>query len=98
MSGKEEAEQPQQFDLTALDIDQILGLFIGILVAKAWQYMGLRLAPGKKDVEKDMVRAAMAIDCVSFMADKIIPSLPDTEASNLRAVITDLKINYAKNA
>ncbi len=44
-------DSPQPLDLTALDIDQLLGLFIGILSAKTWQYMGLRLTPGKEEAE-----------------------------------------------
>lgn len=99
MSEKDQgAEQPEAFDLTALEIDQILGLFIGILSAKAWQYMGLQVAPGRKAAEKDMARAAVAIDCISYMADKLVPLIPESEAGRLRAMITDLKINYARNA
>ena len=90
--------KPQAVDLTALDIDQLLSLFIAILAAKAWQYMGVRLAPGKKEAEKDMTKAAAAIDCAALLADRLAPSLPEAEARRLRAMITDLQINYAKNA
>lgn len=81
-----------------MELDQLLGLFIGILSSKAWQYMGIRLAPGKEDAEKDMVKAAAAIDCVAFLAEKIAPGLPAEEAGRLRAIVTDLQINYAKKA
>jgi len=49
--SQEDQKADQAVDLTALDIDQLLGLFIGILAAKAWQYMGYRLDPGKKEIE-----------------------------------------------
>jgi len=94
----QKAEQPQAFDLAALDIEQLLSLFIGILAAKAWQYMGLRVAPGKKEVEKDMARAATTIDCIASLADRLATRLPEAEAGRLRSLITDLQINYAKNA
>jgi len=96
MTEERDEEQPQTFDLTALDLDQILGLFAGILATKAWQYMGYRLAPGKEDVERDLAKATAAIDCVSFLVDRLAPSLPEAEAGRLRAMVADLQINYAK--
>ena len=95
---EENDEGPQAVDLTALEFDQLLGLFLGILSAKAWQYMGVRLTPGKGEAEKDMVKAAAAIDCVAFLADKVAPGLPAEEAGRLRSIVADLQINYAKKA
>lgn len=92
----EKEEVGQQLDLTSLDLDQILGLFVGILSAKAWQYMGYRLQPGKEEAEKDLVKASASIDCVAFLVEKLATSLPGAEADRLRAMVTDLQINYAK--
>jgi hypothetical protein len=94
----DEAGGPQAVDLTAFELDQLLGLFIGLLSAKAWQYMGVRLAPGKEDVEKDLAKAATAIDCVAYMTEKIASSIPEEEASRLRAMVADLQINFARQA
>ena len=88
----------QPLDLTALDLDQLLGLFMGILSAKAWQYMGLRLPPGKEEVEKDLVKAAAAIDCISVMVDKLAPRLPEEELSAMRSLVADLQLNYARQS
>lgn len=98
MSEEKNEEAPQPVDLTVLELDQLLGLFLGILSAKAWQYMGIRLAPGKKETEKDMTKAAAAIDCVAFITEKLAPSLPADEVGRLRAMVADLQINYAKKA
>jgi len=95
---KEESEEPKAVDLAALELDQLLGLFVGLLAAKAWQYMGVRLTPGKEEAEKDMEKAAAAIDSVAYLAEKVAPSLPAAEAVRLRAMVTDLQINYAKKA
>ena len=89
-------DSPPLLDLTALDIDQLLGLFIGILSAKTWQYMGLRLTPGKEEAEKDLAKAAAAIDCITVMVDKLAPRLPEEELTSLRALVADLQINYAR--
>ncbi|MBS7651799.1 MAG: DUF1844 domain-containing protein [Candidatus Bathyarchaeia archaeon] len=95
---REGKEERPLIDLSALDIDQLLSILIGILAAKAWQYMGLRLIPGKEEIEKDMRKAALAIDCAAFMAERLAPRLPESEARRLKAMITDLQINYARNA
>jgi hypothetical protein len=92
----EEKERSQAVDLTALEIDQLIGLFIGILSAKAWQYMGIRLTPGKSEAENDMGKASMAIDCVVFLTEKIAPNLSAEEARRLRDIVADLQINYVK--
>lgn len=90
--------EPQPVDLTAFELEQLLGLFVGVLAAKAWQYMGLRLTPGKEEADKDLVKASSAIDCVSFMVERLAPSLPEGEAASLRAVVADLQINFAKQS
>ncbi len=94
----EEGEERVQIDISSLEIEELLSIFIGILANKAWQYMGLRLIPGRGELEKDMGKAALAIDCAAFMADRLSPRLPETEARRMKAMITDLQINYAKNA
>jgi hypothetical protein len=97
MSGKDqEPNGPQAVDLTALELDQLLSLFIGMLSAKAWQYMGIRLKPGKKETEKDLAKASATIDCVSYLVEKAIPYILEEEASKLRALVTDLQINFAR--
>jgi hypothetical protein len=99
MSGEnQEPSGPQAVDLTALDLDQLLGLFIGLLSAKAWQYMGVRLTPGKEEAEKDMARASVAIDCISYLVEKAVYYMPEEEAGRLRALVSDLQINYARQS
>ncbi len=94
----QEPSGPQAVDLMALDLDQLLSLFIGLLSAKAWQYMGLRLTPGKEEAEKDMARASAVIDCVSYLAEKAVHYMPEEEAGRLRALVTDLQLNYARQS
>jgi hypothetical protein len=89
-------ERPATLDLTAVELDDLLGLFIGIMSEKAWQYMGIRLAPGKTEADKDMAKAQSAIDCVAFLTEKIAPNLSPDDARRLRARITDLQLNYVK--
>ena len=94
----DDKEGPATLDLTAVELDDLLGLFIGILSEKAWQYMGIRLAPGRSEVEKDMAKAKSAIDCVAFLTEKIAPSLSSDDDRRLRSMVTDLQLNYVKQA
>ena len=91
-------ETPQALDLTVLELDQLLGIFISLLAAKAWQYMGIRLTPGKEETEKDLVKAAAAIDLVTVMVDKVAPFLDEDDVGRLRSMIADLQLNYARQA
>jgi len=91
-------ETPQALDLSVLELDQLLGIFISLLAAKAWQYMGIRLTPGKEEAEKDLVKAAAAIDLVTVMVDKVAPFLDEDDVGKLRSMIADLQLNYARQA
>ncbi len=94
----EEKKKQAPLDLTAFEIDDLLGLFVGILSEKAWQYMGLRLTPGKSETEKDMTKARSAIDCVAFLTDKIALDLSPDDARKLRSMVTDLQLNFVKQS
>ena len=96
--GNPGAEAPQALDLTVLELDQLLGIFISLLAAKAWQYMGIRLTPGKEETEKDLVKAAAAIDLVTVMVDKVAPFIDEEDVGRLRSMIGDLQLNYARQA
>jgi len=99
MTGENpDEETPQALDLTVLELDQLLGIFISLLAAKAWQYMGIRLTPGKEETEKDLVKATAAIDLVTFMVDKVTPFLDEDDVGRLRSMIADLQLNYARQA
>jgi hypothetical protein len=95
---KQDEEAPQALDLTVLELDQLLGIFISLLAAKAWQYMGIRLTPGKEETEKDLVKAVAAIDLVTIMVDKVAPFLDEDDVGRLRSMIVDLQLNYARQA
>jgi len=95
MSDKEE---PASIDLTAFELEDLLGLFIGILSDKAWQYMGVRLAPGKKEAAKDLAKARLTIDCVSYLTNTLAPSLSTEAVSKLRSNLADIQLNYVKQA
>ena len=83
-------------DITNLDIYLLLGLFINILNVQAWQYMGLRTKPGTDKIEKDVEKANIAIDCISFLTDKLEPHIPKDAANKIRNMLLDLQTNFIK--
>jgi len=52
--------------------------------------------PKTQETRKDFERAAMAIDCIEFMAGKLEKAVPEDEAKRLRALVADLHINFAR--
>ena len=94
---KEEGnEEPTMVDLTAVDTYSLLGLFINILSAQAWQHMGLRTVPGTGEIKVDFDRAGVAVDCVAFLIKKLEPHLEEREKGRLRNLVADLQINFVR--
>ena len=85
-------------DLSSFELEQLLGLFIGLLSTKAWQYMGIRITPGKEESEKDLFRASLSIDCLDCLVDKLAKTMNEEESEKIRAMVTDLKLNYARQS
>jgi hypothetical protein len=92
----EETRQPEMVDIASLDVYSLLGLFIGILAEKAWQTLGLRTKTGTEKVETDFDQARVAIDTVSFFAEKLQLRLPEDEKRRLEGLVADLKLNYVR--
>jgi hypothetical protein len=95
-SGEKEEKAPEPLDVTSLDVYQLLELFIGILSEQTWQYIGLRVRSSSQKVEKDMPRAKVAIDCISYMIERLEPQTSDAEKNRLRALLADLQINFVR--
>lgn len=90
--SSEEAEA--EFPLPS--VYDLLQFIAGLLSEQAWVQMGIRVAPGQKEAQKDPVQAKIAIDTVAFIADKLHPHVGDEERKALRALISDLQINFVR--
>ena len=99
-STSDESEKKDQeqgpVDISRLDIYQLLELFIMLLSEKAWRYMGLRVDQSTNEIQKDFVKAHVAIDCIISLVEKMEPYIASAEKEHLRNLITDLQINYAQ--
>ena len=68
-------QEPRPVDISLLDVYQLLEVFVALLSEQAWRYIGLRVNPRSNKIEKDLVKAHDAIDCIIFLVDKIEPHL-----------------------
>lgn len=96
MSDKEEGQKARILDVASLDIYELMRLFVGILTVQAWQYLGLRVRTGTDRIEKDLERAKAAIDCITFLVDRLEPYATDQEKNEMRKGLADLQINFAR--
>ena len=96
MSKENDEKKTQALDITTLDTYDLLGFFISILSDQAWQHLGLRVKAGTDKIERDLERARVAIDCTSFLIDKLEPRLEERERDAMRRLLADLQINFAR--
>jgi len=81
-------------DIPPPNVYALLQFVTGMLAEQAWQFMGIRLAPGQKEIARDLAQAKIAIDTAAFIADKISPNISEEERKILRDLISSLQINY----
>ncbi|MCE5313422.1 MAG: DUF1844 domain-containing protein [Armatimonadota bacterium] len=71
---------------------------VSMLAEQAWMLMGIRLAPGQKEVAKDMIQAKAAIDTIAFIVDKLNPHIEEQDRVALRGLVSDLQINFVRHS
>ena len=82
-------------DLASLDVEDLLGVFIGVLSGKALEHMGVPLKEGEEP-EKDLRRASVAINSMSCLVDQLEPLVSEEVAKQYRSLVNDLQLNYIR--
>jgi len=90
--------EPPQADLPLPTVYDLLQFVTGMIAEQAWVRMGLRLAPGQKETEKDLAQAKIAIDTVVFISDKLHAHISEDDRRALRALISDLQVNFVRQS
>jgi len=96
LSEEAGSEEPKIQDITSLDTYTLIELFLGLLSAKAWETMGLRMKPGTDKIEKDLDQARTAIDTIDFLVQKLRSRVPESEMSRVESLVADLKLNFVR--
>ena len=91
-TGAEQAEIPPPNIYLELQF-MLLGLS-----QMAWQFMGIRLAPGQKELIKDMAQAKLAIDTIAFLAEKLQPQMSEEDRKGIQNMVSDLQINFVMHS
>ncbi|MCK4581860.1 DUF1844 domain-containing protein [Candidatus Bathyarchaeota archaeon] len=85
----------QGLDLASLDIEDLLGVFIGVLSGKALEHMGVLIKEGEEP-EKDLRRASVAINSMSCLVDQLEPLVSEEAAKQYRSLVGDLQLSYVR--
>jgi len=91
------AEQIAQAMMPDSVYDVIPGVVL-MLSELAWQKIGLRANPKTGKVQTDFDEAKVAIDTVAFLVDRLLPKAPAEQQRDLRNLVSNLKINFAKQS
>ncbi|MCX6345568.1 MAG: DUF1844 domain-containing protein [Armatimonadetes bacterium] len=107
---REDAEaEPQETTQEPADEDQeplgeapppnvyaMLEFMASMLAETAWQLIGIRLAPGQKEIIKDLPQAKVAIDTLAFIIEQLNPHFAEEDRAAIRNLISDLQLNYVR--
>lgn len=77
-----------------IDTKSLLEWFLAALASKAWQAMGIMLAPGATELKKDPEQARLAIDAFAALLPVLEPGLDAPEVRRLRGLLADLRVNF----
>ncbi len=90
-----EAQEPQG-EAPPPNVYAMLEFMASMLAETAWQLMGIRLAPGQKEVIKDLPQAKVAIDTLAFIIEQLNPHFSKEDRAAIRNLISDLQLNYVR--
>ncbi|MDX1932234.1 MAG: DUF1844 domain-containing protein [Capsulimonadales bacterium] len=85
-------------DNSVPDVYSVLILFLGEMRNHALLRMGLVHNPMTGQIERDLQQARIAINTATFLAEQLEPVLPQEERLPLRAMLSDLQMNFVKLA
>ncbi|MBC8134593.1 MAG: DUF1844 domain-containing protein [Fibrella sp.] len=94
MEGEENPEQMGGLP----DVYSVLALFLQELRSLAWLRMGLVANPSTGQIERDLDQARIAIDTVEFLAKQLEPAVAPEERLPLKALVSDLQINFVEQS
>lgn len=101
-SPKEQpAEQPAEERRAAeqmppLNAVELLQWCVSVLVASAWQNLGLVPNPATSKIERNLEDARLAIDATASLIEHLKPRLADSEQRELDTLLTNLRLNFVE--
>jgi len=72
--------------------------FLGLLSAKAWQYLGLVVHPETGEMLVDLEEARKSIDLYSVILEEVKKDLEGSELRELEAQLSQLQLNFVEKS
>lgn len=95
----ESAEEPHHHETAEevkIDVYGLLRMTLGMFAEQAWVQMGVQLAPGAKELTKDLKQARIAIDTVNFMKEALGDNLKLEEKREVDQLLATLRMNFVQ--
>jgi len=67
-----------------------------MLSGKVWEYLGLMMNPDTKEIKKDLPKAKIAIDSISFLYEQVKDELMKEDVKRIEDLLANLKMNYVE--
>lgn len=81
-----------------LRVEGLLHYCVQMFAQFAWQKMGFMADPATGKLDQDLAQARVAIDVLSHLAEHLEPMLGEQERRDLRNLLTDLRVNFARKS
>lgn len=97
--AEDKAAHEQEADgQLSFDVPSLLGYMLGLLGSAAWRWMGVVVNPATGRAETDLAQARLAIDTFEFVASRLLPLMDERGQRDLRAALSDLRMNYVERS
>ena len=98
MSGEQPSPEEVSKMLAQVSTTELVQGFLGTLIGKAWENLGLWVNPAVGESRTNLSEAKLAIDAAGALFALIEGGLPDRERREIRGTLADLQVNYVQRA
>lgn len=88
--------EKEAVNLSSLEVEGLLSVFIGLLSEKALRYLGLPLKEVDEPV-RDLKRASIAINSINGLIEQIELLIPEEAVKQYRSLLSELQIQYVRH-
>jgi hypothetical protein len=85
-------------EILAPDLPMLLASMVAALEEQAMRHLGLVMNPVTRTVEKDLQKAKIAIDVMSFITTQVSPLVTDTQRRDLQNKVATLQLNFVQQS
>jgi len=76
------------------DVSSLVKSLVPMMGSQAWIFMGKVVNPLQGKVTRDLEQARLAVDVAGALLEKVDPFLSDEERTQMRQVVSELRMNF----